>query len=134
MIATGPTARSWSSLPTSAWLATALPPIVRVMTLGAEVEHLADSIDLLTARGILVSVGHSGADLDTGRAAVTAGARLVTHGYNAMSRLDHRAPGLVGEFLTDDRVAVSLIADLVHVHPAALDVAFRCKPADPRWC
>ena len=47
-----------------------------------------------------------------------------------MSPLDHRAPGLVGAFLTDDRLAVSLIADLVHVHPVALDVAFRCKPPD----
>jgi N-acetylglucosamine-6-phosphate deacetylase len=45
-----------------------------------------------------------------------------------MSPLHHRQPGLVGAFLTDDRVTVSLIADGVHVHPTALDVAFRCKP------
>ena len=54
----------------------------------------------------------------------------MTHGFNGMSGLDHRAPGMVGALLTDDRVAVSLIADLVHVHPAALSVAFRCKPVD----
>ncbi len=52
----------------------------------------------------------------------------MTHGFNAMDGLHHREPGLVGAALTDDRVTVSLIADGVHVHPAVLDVAFRCKP------
>jgi N-acetylglucosamine-6-phosphate deacetylase len=52
----------------------------------------------------------------------------VTHGFNAMAPFHHREPGVVGAFLTDDRVTVSLIADGVHVHPAALDIAFRCKP------
>jgi N-acetylglucosamine-6-phosphate deacetylase len=113
--------------PDLGWLAD-LPPIVRVVTLGAEVNGADAAIRQLAAEGVLVSVGHSAADLDTARGAISAGARLVTHGYNAMSGLDHRAPGLAGAFLTDDRVAVSLIADLVHVHPAALDVAFRCKP------
>ncbi len=109
------------------WLA-GLPPIVQLVTLGAEVERAADAVRALADRKVLVAVGHSSSTLAEATAAIDAGARLVTHGYNAMSPLHHREPGLVGAFLTDDRVTVSLIADGVHVHPAALDVAFRCKP------
>lgn len=115
--------------PDLGWLA-GLPPIVSIVTMGAEVPSATTLIALLSDKGILVAIGHSGADLETSEAAIDAGARLVTHGFNAMSALDHRAPGMVGAFLTDDRVAVSLIADLIHVHPVALSVAFRCKPAD----
>ena len=53
----------------------------------------------------------------------------MTHLYNAMSPFQHRAPGAVGAALTDDRVAVALIADGVHTHPAALNVALRAKGA-----
>jgi N-acetylglucosamine-6-phosphate deacetylase len=109
------------------WLS-ALPRIVRLVTLGAEVHGAGPAIGGLAARRTVVAIGHSDATLGQATAAVDAGARLVTHGYNAMSGLHHREPGMVGAFLTDDRVAVSLIADGVHVHPAALDVAFRCKP------
>jgi N-acetylglucosamine-6-phosphate deacetylase len=105
-----------------------LPEGVAIMTLGAEVEGAAEAIGLLARRGVLVSLGHSAATYEQARAGIDAGARLVTHGFNAMSGLDHRRPGLVGAALTDDRIAVSLIADLIHVHPAALRVAFRCKP------
>jgi N-acetylglucosamine-6-phosphate deacetylase len=113
--------------PDLGWLAS-LPPVVRLVTLGAEGDGAGEAIRALTARRTVVAVGHSSATLDQATAAIDAGARLVTHGYNAMSGLHHREPGLVGAFLTDDRVAVSLIADGVHVHPAAIDVAFRCKP------
>lgn len=113
--------------PDPAWLAD-LPPLVRLVTLGAEVDGAVDAVRALADRRALVSIGHSSCTLAQATAAVDAGARLVTHGYNAMSPLHHREPGLVGAFLTDDRVTVSLIADGVHVHPTALDVAFRCKP------
>ncbi len=110
------------------WLA-GLPPLVRIVTLAAEVPRAAEAIKLLAQRGALVAIGHSAATYEQTVEGIDAGARLVTHGFNGMSGLDHRAPGMVGAALTDDRVAVSLIADLVHVHPAALTVAFRCKPA-----
>ncbi|HEX7132645.1 MAG TPA: amidohydrolase family protein [Iamia sp.] len=109
------------------WLAT-LPRTVRLVTLGAEVDGATAAITALAGRRTLVAIGHTDATLGQATAAIDAGARLVTHGYNAMSPLHHREPGMVGAFLTDDRVTVSLIADGVHVHPTALDVAFRCKP------
>ncbi len=106
----------------------ALPPVVRLVTLGAEVPGAVAAVKTLCGRRVLCAVGHSDATHEQATAAIDAGARLVTHGYNAMSPLHHRDPGVVGAFLTDDRVTVSLIADGVHVHPTALDVAFRCKP------
>jgi N-acetylglucosamine-6-phosphate deacetylase len=60
-------------------------------------------------------------------AAADAGASLVTHCFNGMAPLHHRRPGLVGAALADERLTVSLIADLVHVHPAVLRLAFRAK-------
>ena len=98
------------------WLA-ALPDTVAIVTLGPEQERAVDAIRLLRERDVLVALGHSAATFDEAVAAVDAGARLVTHCFNGMPPLHHRSPGLIGAALSDDRLAVSLIADLVHVHP-----------------
>jgi N-acetylglucosamine-6-phosphate deacetylase len=111
-----------------AWLA-ALPAIVRVLTLGAEPDGALEAVALLAGRDVLVSIGHSRASFDQVTAAIEAGALLVTHLFNGMNALHHRTPGVPGAALTDDRVAVSLIADGVHVHPAMLRLAFAAKPA-----
>jgi len=108
------------------WLA-ALPGIVRVVTLGPEVDGAHEAIRTLADRGALVALGHSAATYEQAEAAVDAGARLVTHCFNASGELHQRAPGFLGAALSDDRVAVSLIADLAHVHPALLRLAFRAK-------
>jgi N-acetylglucosamine-6-phosphate deacetylase len=106
-----------------------LPEIVRVMTLAPEAPAALEAIGVLRERGVLVSLGHSTASYEETRVAIDAGARLVTHCFNGMGALHHREPGLVGAALTDDRVAVSLIADLIHVHPAVVSLIFRAKTA-----
>ena len=53
---------------------------------------------------------------------------MVTHLFNGMPGLHHREPGMVGAALSDERVVAGLIADLVHVHPMAIWIAFRAKP------
>lgn len=111
------------------WLA-ALPETVRVVTLAPEQADANEAIEVLRDRGIVVSLGHSAADHATAVTAVDAGATMVTHLFNAMGPLHHRAPGLTGAALADDRVVAGLIADLVHVHPALLRTAFRTKGAD----
>ena len=108
------------------WLA-ALPPIVKVVTLAPEQTEAVDAIRLLVERGVLVSLGHSTATHEQALAAAKAGARLVTHLFNGMAPLHHREPGLLGAALSDDRLTPSLIADGVHVHPAALRAAARAK-------
>ena len=111
-----------------AWL-DALPPIVRLVTLAPELDGAPDAVARLRRRGIVVSLGHTAADLGDIGAAVDAGASLVTHLFNGMPPLHHRDPGMVGAALTDDRLTACLIPDLVHVHPTALALAFRAKPA-----
>ena len=110
------------------WLA-GLPDFVRLVTLGAEQHGALDAIDALTGRGVVVSIGHSGATVDRATEAFDAGAAMVTHLFNAMSPLHQREPGVAGAALADDRVTAGLIADLVHVHPALLRTAFRTKGA-----
>nr|WP_298689146.1 N-acetylglucosamine-6-phosphate deacetylase [uncultured Dongia sp.] len=77
--------------------------------------------------GVIVSIGHSNASYDQILAAVDAGARGVTHLYNAMSPLTHRAPGVVGAALESGGLWCGLIADGHHVHPAAISIALRAK-------
>jgi N-acetylglucosamine-6-phosphate deacetylase len=109
------------------WLA-ALPDTVRLVTIAPELDGAVDATRQLVARDIVVSLGHSSATLEQVQACVDVGARMVTHLFNGMPSLHHREPGIVGAALTDDRVVAGLIADLVHVHPTAIAVAFRAKP------
>lgn len=80
----------------------------------------------LVAAGVVVSVGHSDATEGEARALFAAGARAVTHLFNAMSPLGHREPGLAGAAL-DGEVHAGLIADGLHVVPAVLRLALRGK-------
>ncbi|MDX2165415.1 MAG: amidohydrolase family protein, partial [Deltaproteobacteria bacterium] len=81
-------------------------------------------------RGVDVGRGHSPASADQVAAALAAGAPHVTHVFNAMGGLHHRAPGLPGVALTADELAVELIADGVHVDRRVVDLAWRCKPRE----
>lgn len=85
-------------------------------------------IATLSHAGVIVALGHTACDHETAQAAFAAGARISTHLYNAMSGLHHRNPGLVGATLAGGH-RFGLIADGVHVHPAALRVALAA--ADP---
>ncbi len=84
-------------------------------------------IERLCAEGVLVSLGHSDADFDACQSAAEAGARCVTHLFNAMSQLGNREPGLVGAALSIGSLSAGLIADGVHVHPEAIRTAIAAK-------
>jgi len=88
------------------------------------------AIRQLTNAGVIVSLGHSNATYEEACAAIDAGATAVTHLFNAMSPLGHRAPGLVGAALDDPGCVCGLIADGVHVHPAAMRIAIAAKGCD----
>ena len=87
-------------------------------------------ISALAAAGIIVSIGHSDASAATSGAAFAAGASMATHLFNAMSQLGNREPGVVGAVLTADTVSAGLIADGIHVHPAAIQIALRAKSGE----
>src|SRR4029077_2251503 len=99
----------------------------RLVTLAPELPGALDAIGVLVRAGIVVSAGHTGADFEQGRRAITAGIRFGTHIYNAMPPVHHRRPGIALALLLDPRVAVGLIADGEHVHPAVCEQLLRVK-------
>ncbi|HLK89591.1 MAG TPA: N-acetylglucosamine-6-phosphate deacetylase [Polyangia bacterium] len=103
---------------------------VRLVTLAPERRGGLVFIRSLVEAGVVVSLGHTDASFDQTIAGADAGATLVTHLFSAMSPFQHRAPGAAGAALTDERLTVTLIADGVHTHPAALNLALRAKGPD----
>ncbi len=88
---------------------------------------------MLAEAGIYLSLGHTNCDYETAIAYFNAGVKGVTHLYNAMSGLSHRAPGLVGAALTHENLNIGLIADGHHIHTGALKLALSIlnKQANP---
>ena len=80
--------------------------------------------------GIHVSIGHTAATDEQVHQAADWGATRVTHTYNAQTPFTHRAPGVPGAALTDDRLFAEFIGDGVHLHDDAVKVLLRCKGAD----
>jgi N-acetylglucosamine-6-phosphate deacetylase len=103
--------------------------VLRVLTLAPERAGALALIRRLRDAGVIVSLGHTEATFDQFVAGIDAGATLATHLYNTMRGFSHREPGSVGAALTDDRVTTCLIADGVHAHAAALNLALRAKGA-----
>ncbi len=83
--------------------------------------------EALRDAGAVVSIGHTGATIAEAASTARAGATCVTHLYNAMSMLHHREPGLVGAALDLGDLSAGLIADRIHVHPAAVRIAIAAK-------
>jgi len=104
--------------------------VARIVTLAPEVEGAEGAIQALVERGVVVSVGHSVATDAQARRAFAAGARHVTHLFNGMPPMHHRAPGLVGAALSTPGVGVELIADGVHLAPTTIRLAVAAKGVD----
>jgi N-acetylglucosamine-6-phosphate deacetylase len=103
------------------------PGLVRIVTLAPEADPGFAATRLLADHGVAVALGHSTASYAEARVAADAGATVVTHLFNGMGPFHHRQPGLPGAALDDDRLTPTLIADLVHVHPALLRLAIGRK-------
>ncbi len=96
-----------------------------MVTLAAELPGGIDSVRLLAEHGVIAAIGHTDATYEQTVEAIDAGATVATHLFNAMPALGHRAPGPIAALLEDERVTVELINDGTHLHPAALELAFR---------
>ncbi|GAA2084561.1 N-acetylglucosamine-6-phosphate deacetylase [Actinomadura alba] len=117
--------REWLTDPTPEALAVLLETgLVRLVTLAPERPGGLDAVRALADAGVLVSVGHSDATADQVAQAVAAGARKVTHLFNAQTGVDHRAPGVAAQALTDPALSPGLIVDLHHVSPVVCRLAF----------
>jgi N-acetylglucosamine-6-phosphate deacetylase len=100
---------------------------LRLITLAPELPGGLDAIRRLTARDVVVSIGHTNATLDEANAAIDAGARMFTHLFNAMRPLNHRDPGVIAAALAPSAAVAGIIPDGVHVHPAILRLAFDAR-------
>ncbi len=106
------------------------PGCVRLVTLAPELAQADALVQHLVDAGIRVSMGHTDATYEQAEKAIQLGVQHVTHCFNAMSGLHHRSPGVVGATLLSNRVKAELIADGIHVHPAAVQVLLRMKGRD----
>jgi N-acetylglucosamine-6-phosphate deacetylase len=97
---------------------------LRQITMAPELPNALEAIQILVDADVRVGIGHTNADLTQTRAAFDAGARILTHAFNAMPGIHHRAPGPVVAALEDDRVVIELILDGTHVHPDVAKVVF----------
>jgi len=98
-----------------------------VVTLAPEIPGHLELVRFLTRKGIRAQIGHTLGTYEEGLQALESGACGFTHLFNAMSPLNHRAPGIVGTALAHGEYC-ELIPDLVHVHRGALRVALRAIP------
>lgn len=102
--------------------------VLRLITLAPELPFALPAITRLTQAGIKVSLGHTDADAEQMHSASYAGARLVTHLFNAQSSLGHRSLGAPGAGLTDPLLSPCVIVDGIHVKPELLQIIFAACP------
>jgi len=101
---------------------------IAIMTVAPELKNMHDLAILAGKNGIVVSAGHSNATYENMLEGMQAGILHSTHFFNAMRRLHHRDPGVVGAIMIHPNVSCEVIADGYHVHKAILDLLLRVKP------
>ena len=101
---------------------------IALMTLAPELEGADAVIAALQDHGVLVALGHSAAKAEDAKTAFAAGVGMITHAFNAMPGLHHRAPGPLGEACRQGGIALGLIADGVHVAPTMAVLLQRLAP------
>lgn len=109
---------------------------IRIWDVSPELPGATDAIRYLSDQGVICSLAHTQATIDQARAAVDAGARLVTHLFDTFMLPSGNDPdpdvypaGLVDYLLVEDRVTCEIIPDGTHVHPLLVEKTFRCKPS-----
>lgn len=91
---------------------------IRMVTIAPELPGAIPAIELLVARGVVAAVGHTDATYEQTLQAISSGATVATHLFNAMRPIHHREPGPIPALLESPAVTIELIADGVHIHPA----------------
>lgn len=101
---------------------------IRQVTLAPELPGGLDAVRQIVASGAAVAVGHTDADADIARQAFAAGATILTHAFNAMNGIHHRAPGPILVAAADHRVVLEGIADNFHLDPQVIKLLFDAAP------
>jgi N-acetylglucosamine-6-phosphate deacetylase len=101
--------------------------IVKIITVAPEIKGAAKLIKKISDMGIIVSMGHSDATFSEAEAGFHAGAKGITHIFNAMRDFYHREPGIAGFGLINKDIYIEVIADPFHLHPKTLQLVFKTK-------
>lgn len=101
--------------------------VLKLITIAPELPFALEAIQVFSNANITVAIGHSDCSADEARAAVDAGARVVTHLFNAMRPMHHREHGLAEYALVEERLSTEVIADGKHVGALALKLAAAIK-------
>lgn len=101
---------------------------LRQVTIAPELPGAQEAVRSFAGAGVRVALGHTVADYATARDGFRAGATLLTHAFNAMPGLHHRAPGPIAAALDEPGVTLELILDGVHVHPTLARILFEAAP------
>jgi len=104
--------------------------IVKIITIAPEIKGAIKLIKKISDMGIIVSMGHSDATFSKSEAGFNAGARGITHIFNAMRGFHHRDPGIAGFGLINKDIYIEVIADSFHLYPKTLELIFRIKSLD----
>jgi N-acetylglucosamine-6-phosphate deacetylase len=101
--------------------------VVKIITIASEINGAIKLIRKVSDRGIIVSMGHSDATFSEAEAGFNAGARGITHIFDAMRGFHHREPGIAGFALINEDVYIEVIADPFHLHAKTLELIFKTK-------
>jgi N-acetylglucosamine-6-phosphate deacetylase len=101
--------------------------VVKIITIAPELKGALQLIKKISDRGIIVSMGHSDATFSEAEAGFHAGAKGITHIFNAMRSVHHREPGIAGFGLIHKDIYIEVIADPFHLHPKTLELIFKTK-------
>lgn len=101
--------------------------LIRLVTLAPNVPGAIEFIQALHEE-VVISLGHTAADYNTSKKAIEAGAKHVTHLYNAMMPLAHREPGLIAAAAENSECMAELICDGIHIHESVVRATFKLFP------
>jgi N-acetylglucosamine-6-phosphate deacetylase len=101
---------------------------LRQVTMAPERPYFAESARILSEAGVVVAAGHTAATFEQAKGAIDAGASLLTHTFNAMPGVHHRAPGPVLAFVDNPGGWLEVIDDGVHVRPEVVRMLCRLAP------
>lgn len=91
--------------------------MIKMVTIAPELEGAIKVIEFLAEQGIIPALGHTGANSQIARDAISAGGTLITHFNNGMPKLN-TVDTINGVALADEKVLLELILDGHHVNDA----------------
>ncbi|MFZ5949713.1 MAG: N-acetylglucosamine-6-phosphate deacetylase [Candidatus Rifleibacteriota bacterium] len=103
---------------------------IKIITIAPELDGAIEFIEKATESGVVCALGHSDANWQQTQAAIDAGARHVTHLFNAMPALHHRKPNLLSCILANKNLNIELIGDSIHIAPEMIKLAYSIYESD----